>query len=397
MRRLLFLLGLGIHFPCVAESSLSSAERMEIAHQVGMQMLNAGFDRAQNVRSVSDSSDAYDPSSDTVKLDPAYDEYPESGVSLRDRVASIAAHEHCHAYLIKHRHQLPKVVREAADACQIFPEAFGGRMFDEVFCDLAAINVIGKPAKTLFNVMRADGDSDDTSDVRRYMHHSYPVLKLALAANNRHDRNLVRRTAHAMRVACLEPEVQKFSGSQEEILSERLSKKLAEYLHLPNGDAPLVTMLPYKKLPRAVRTKMDQMRREVGEAPLHGFLAAHAACQNAIEAGLISPSTYGAGAIEHCNLSRNGFNAAYCASIAAEVTSQVVPRGQNGDEVLAKVAAWKFGEHSLPAKLVHDQIKFNLPIYAKAVFGDQQDISRWIEFSCGRSKQVGVCETSDCR
>ena len=252
-----------------------------------MQMLNAGFDRAQNVRSVSDSSDAYDPSSDTVKLDPAYDEYPESGVSLRDRVASIAAHEHCHAYLIKHRHQLPKVVREAADACQIFPEAFGGRMFDEVFCDLAAINVIGKPAKTLFNVMRADGDSDDTSDVRRYMHHSYPVLKLALAANNRHDRNLVRRTAHAMRVACIEPEVQKFSGSQEEILSERLSKKLAEYLHLPNGDAPLVTMLPYKKLPRAVRTKMDQMRREVGEAPLHGFLAAHAACQNAIEAGLI--------------------------------------------------------------------------------------------------------------
>ena len=397
MRFLIFLLGVSLTFSCHAQEPLSPAERMQIAHQVGMQMLHAGFDRAQNVRSVSDSSDAYDPSSDTVKLDPAYDEYPESGVSLRDRVASIAAHEHCHAYLIKHRHQLPKVVREAADACQIFPEAFGGRMFDEVFCDLAAINVIGKPAETLFNTMRADSDSGDASDVRRYMHHSYPVLKLALAANNLHDRNLVRRTAYAMHAACLKPEVQKFSGNQEKILSERLGKKLAEYLYLPNGDAPLVTMLPYKKLPGAVRTKMDQMRREVGEAPLQGFLAVHAACQNVIEAGLISPSTYGAGAMEHCNLSRNGFNAAYCASIAAEVTSQVVPRGQNGDEVLAKVAAWKFGEHSLPAKLVHDQIKFNLPIYAKAVFGDPQDISHWIEFSCGRSKQIVLCETSDCR
>lgn len=383
MRFLIFLLGVSLTFSCHAQEPLSPAQRMQIAHQVGMQMLNAGFDRAQNVRSVSGSNDAYEPSSDTVTLDPAYDEYAESGVSLRDRVASIAAHEHCHAYLIKHRHQLPKVVREAADACQIFPEAFGGRMFDEVFCDLAAINVIGKPAETLFNTMRAYGDSGDASDVRRYMHHSYPVFRLALAANSLDDRNLLRRTAHAMNAACLEPEVQKFSGSQEKILSERLSKKLAEYLHLSDEDAPVVTMLPYKKLPRTVRIKMDRMRREVGEAPLQGFLAVNAACQKTIESGLITPSSYGAEAMGRCNITKSDFNTAYCASIATEVTSQVAPRGQYGEQAFVKVAAWKFGESNLSAMLVHDQIKLDLPIYAKSVSGDPQDISHWIEFACG--------------
>jgi hypothetical protein len=377
--------------PVHAEEPLTTAQAMSIAYQVGWKMKEAGFDRAENVRALPELPFSYISETDTVTLSTDDDEEIVAiemrklylSVPWRERLTAIAAHEQCHAYLVKHRHQLPDAVAQAATACQIFPEASSGRMFDEVFCDIAAVNVIGKSAEIVFTAMRADSDNGDKTDSLRYMHHSYPVFRDALIANNKKENNLVTQTAKALQAACDLPETKAFVGTQEKIYGEKLTADFLDFMNIPAGKFPPIQIKPFKQLSLADRKRLKMMREEVGEAPLQGFLAVNNACIQFMSHPGLPASTYVTRAIERCKLTKEQFEQAYCTSVASEITPRVMPHGKNSDEEYIKISNFEFGKNSFSSRLLLDQMTYQLPVYATGKKGDPMDISLRIEFACG--------------
>ena len=158
IKPLLLLISLfGASIPLGA-AELTPAEILSISRATGQQMKRSGFDQANNLSWAQGAGDAYDPQTDTVSVHPVSDDATVAGISLSQQLAATAAHEHCHAYLWKQRHHLPAVVRRAADRCNVLPQGMGGRTFDELFCDMAAIVTQGDSARQAFLTLREGED-----------------------------------------------------------------------------------------------------------------------------------------------------------------------------------------------------------------------------------------------
>ena len=158
IKPLLLLISLfGASIPLGA-AELTPAEILSISRATWQQMKRSGVDQANNLSWAQGAGDAYDPQTDTVSVHPVSDDATVAGISLSQQLAATAAHEHCHAYLWKQRHHLPAVVRRAADRCNVLPQGMGGRTFDELFCDMAAIVTQGDSARQAFLTLREGED-----------------------------------------------------------------------------------------------------------------------------------------------------------------------------------------------------------------------------------------------
>ena len=348
---------------------------------------------AQHILAIDDAGDEYVIASDTVKLGSLREELTNPDLQRRydristvDRVRAIAAHEQCHAFLIKHRHKLPTAVEDAREACRIFPEGRGGRLFDEEFCDMTAVNVIGKPAKEYFTILRREEGGGSRTKIEDYFRHSYPVFLLALAANDAHVRNLVTRTALAMKSACRSPAVQKWSGAMERRYGQQLAQEMAAYL--PVNDAePEPVDIPQLAKWRQSKSK-DKAYRELsenfGDSPIMGFTQTFAACRRYLSHHSLPDSPYPTRTMERCKLTKDEFDGAYCAAVTRYVTSTVMPAQSDTDEPLyARIAAYHFGPDSLPVRLMEEERDLNISVFATTDKKNPKDISLAIEHACG--------------
>lgn len=375
------------------DEPLSPSVVVDIGTRVGWQLKNAGFDMAQHILAIDDASDEYVTESDTVKLGSIREELTSPDLQRRydristvDRLRVIAAHEQCHAFLIKHRHKLPTAVQDAREACRIFPEGRGGRLFDEEFCDMTAVNVIGNPAKEYFTVLRREEGGGSRTKIEDYFRHSYPVFLLALAANDVRIRNPVTRTALAMRSACRSPAVQKWAGAMEHRYGQQLTQEMAAYLPVTVGEPEPVDIPPLAKW-RQSKSKDKAYRylsEDFGDSPIMGFTQTYAACRHYLSHHSLPDSPYSTRAMERCKLTKDAFDSAYCAVVTRYVTPMVMSAQSDTKESLyAQIAAYQFGPDTLPVRLMEEERDLNISIFATTDRKNPRDISLAIEHACG--------------
>lgn len=370
---------LGASIPLGAEE-LTPAEILSISRATGQQMKRSGFDQANNLSWTLGAGDAYDPRTDTVSVHPIADDATVASISLAQQLAATAAHEHCHAYLWKQRQHLPAVVRRAADRCNVLPQGMGGRTFDELFCDMAAIVTQGDSARQVFLALRESEDrsAEDPESPPDYEGHSYPLLKAAIAADG-HEQNSLVRTAKAVASACLRPDFQALRGVEEKRMAEKLSRALGETMHWLRVP-PKVTITPFAQMPKRERARLEPIRRDVGESIPLAFLGGFLACRQAMASQF--PNLPDARqTMARCHLRPVQYADAFCGALSLELAGDVARSSFSYTGEVSQVVRARFGHQSLLAKLAQAEHDYALSVYAS---GDVvKDIGARLEYACG--------------
>lgn len=378
--------------PACAAEELSPAEAMLIARETGYKMKSAGFDRAEFLGFVTDfDQQRYTATKDKLtssNRDPIiFDE------KLRDRylsispvlrIATVAAHEHCHAYLHKHRNQLPPRVARASEACSVIPDSETGRMFDEIFCDMAAVNVIGTPARILFETLREDESGfTDTEGIKRYLSHSQRILELALASNPHHINNPVTRTAIAMETACRQPEVQEYAGTTEYWYGSWLTEQLAIAMGVATDDLPPIEF-PKVTRQRKTSAKDNQpLRQKVDNLVVIAFTQANNACQQHLDQHPLQALPNVEPTMARCSLSRSEYNQSYCALASVYATGWVMRPRLHSVHDYRLIADHLFGSNSLASQIIQNEYDYNILNILPNDNESTKDFSLRAEFACG--------------
>lgn len=380
IKPLLLLISLfGASIPLGA-AELTPAEILSISRATGQQIKRSGFDRANNLSWTLGAGDAYDPRTDTVSVHPVSDDVTVAGISLAQQLAATAAHEHCHAYLRKRRHHLPAVVRRAMDRCNVLPQGMGGRTFDELFCDMAAIVTQGDSARQVFLALRESEDrsAEDPESPPDYEGHSYPLLKAAITADG-HEQNPLVRTANAVTSACLRPDFQALRGVEERRMAEKLSYTLGKAMHWLRVP-PKVTITPVAQMRKRERARLEPIRRDVGESIPLAFLGAFQACRQAM-ARQFPNLPYARQTMARCHLRPVQYAEAFCGALSLELAGDVARSSFSYTGEVRQVVRARFGHQSLLAKLAQAEHDYALSVYAS---GDVlKDLGARIEYACG--------------
>lgn len=375
---------LGASIPLGAEE-LTPAEILSISRATGQQMKRSGFDQANNLSWTLGAGDAYDPRTDTVSVHPVSDDATVAGISLSQQLAATAAHEHCHAYLWKQRHHLPAVVRRAADRCNVLPQGMGGRTFDELFCDMAAIVTQGDSARQVFLAFREreDWSADDPESPPDYDGHSHPLLKAAIAADG-HEQNQLVRTANAVASACQRPDYQVLRGVEERRMAEKLSHALGKAMHWLRVP-PKVSITPFAQMRKHERTHLEPIRRDAGESIPLAFLGAFQACRQAM-ARQFPNLPYARQTMARCHLRPVQYAEAFCGVLSLELAGDVARSSFSYTGEVRQVVRAQFGHQSLLAKLAQAEHDYAFSVYAS---GDVvKDIGARVEYACGASPET---------
>jgi hypothetical protein len=367
-----------------AADTLSPVELLALTRAAGERMARAGFDQARNMKWVLPGEGInYEFRSDTVRLTSprtAYDSdaLPQtmSPYSDAEMMRVFAAHEHCHAYLWKHRHTLPDAVKRAADTCNVVPRGVTSGLLDEAFCDMAAISVYD--AAPMMLSFREQGEADVS------LRHPFQLrlVKAALAAENRSERNIVKRVAKAMESACQAPDFQALRGTGEEKLGTNIAAGLADYLKLAPDQVSAVPVLPFAKWDKPSQQQFEVVRREIGELPLLAFKGAYEGCLRELDkTGRHSAADF-TRTVARCQLTPEAYDQAFCSIVGQTVghDARTEPSYTRSHVVGRLMTNVLFGNDSLPSLTIRDNHDYLL-------IGNQgdyfADISLAIEFACG--------------
>lgn len=377
------LLAATLAWPAHADSGPTIAEILDITYATGHRMRAAGFDRAENIR-YDEENIWYDPETDTVGMRDFTLDHPEmmkeiEGVDLTELHTTIAAHEHCHGFLLKGRPQLPRAVAQADDACSVMPVDRYESFFDEIFCDLAAINVVGKSSEQIFERHRKFEDAEREPDsIDRYLKHSYPIFRLAIAANDHSEPNPVTRSAKAMEAACSTPEVQALIGVKEREFSKRLTDKFAEFTVVPKDQIAPVTLPTVKEWRSGEGRPFEKVWGKTGDGPPMFFARTYHTCRAHFATHGLPTSPWPERAMQRCTLNQEAFDKAYCVAVSNEVASRM------GDvKHYRPVTDQMFGRESLASRIVQDDIDYRMSVYDTEEPNNPKNISLRIEFACG--------------
>lgn len=375
-----------------ASEAISPEEAMVIARETGYKMKSAGFDRAEFLGFVTDfDQQRYTAIKDkltTSNRDPSiFDEKLRDrylSISPALRVATVAAHEHCHAYLHKHRNQLPPRVARASEACSVIPDSETGRMFDEIFCDMAAVNAIGTPARILFETLREDESGfTDTEGIKRYLSHSQRMLELALASNPRSIKNLVTRTAIAMETACRKPEVQEYAGKTEYWYGKWLTEQLAIAMGVATGDLPPIEFPKVTRQRKASAKDNQPLRQKVDNLAVIAFTRAYDTCRQHLDQHPLPALPNVEPTMARCSLSRSEYNQSYCALASVYATGWVMRPRLHSVHDYRLIADHLFGSNSLVAQVIQNEYDYNILDILPNNNESTKDFSLRAEFACG--------------
>lgn len=377
----------------LAEPSPTPADYLAISRATGERLLRAGFDQANRLRWDMDSGEMYDPRIDTVvvqapEIDVGDDAEAQrisaiyNSVPLAEHAAVFAAHEHCHAYLWKHRHHLPRAVRQAAKTCNVLPQAVGGRTFDELFCDMTSVVMVGESAKKLLLALRAYedptlGKADAAPD---FVGHSYPLLRTAIMAD-KHERNPVQRVAHAVETACQTPAFQALRGQEERSMATKLSEELNKAMTWPDGGKVSVKITPIAELNKQQHRLLAPLSKDVGESIVLGFVGSYEACHGSIGKGKLPVSADAERAMARCGLTPVRYAQAFCSTLASDVSIYQTKTSFSYELAVRAVTDRLFGKDSFPSRLAQADYDFGLSIYSTR--NTVRDISLRIEYACG--------------
>lgn len=371
-----------------AAEALPPADAMVIARETGFRMEAAGFDRAASLGFVSDSmqqkylvmEDKVVISNRDVEIDDEGFQRKYLSVAPAFRVATVAAHEHCHAYLRKRRHHLPMQVAAAVEACEVIPEAFTGRAFDEAFCDLAAINVIGESAKVVLEALRTEEVGEG---IERYQAYSPRVFELALAANNPKVADPVTRAASAMESACRHPELAEFKGQLEGWYAKTLTKALALNLGASDKIVQPVEFPNIQQWRNADAAHFNRLRDSIDDPAIIGFVQVYGACRKQLEQHFLSAPTFAERTMERCSLTRPEYDQVHCALAAAYVTGWVMRSSLRDIVDFRQLTDQLFGRNSLASHTLQDEHDYDLQDQLTPITNITQDYALRTEFACG--------------
>ncbi|MBP6421428.1 MAG: hypothetical protein KA271_00895 [Propionivibrio sp.] len=369
-----------------AADTLSPVELLTLSRAAGERMARAGFDQASNMKWVLPGEGVnYELRSDTVLLTSprtAYDSdvarQAMSPFSDAEMMQVFAAHEHCHAYLWKHRHTLPDAVKRAADACNVVPHGVTSSLLDEAFCDMAAISVYD--AAPMMLAIREQAEADEN------IRHSFQLrlVKAALAAEDRSERNVVTRVANALESACQAPDFQALRGTGEADLGTDIAVGLADYLKLAPDQVPPVPVLPFAQWDRPSQQRFEVVRREIGELPLLAFKGAYEGCLRDLDkTGRHSAADF-TRAVGRCQLTPEAYDQAFCSMVGEKIGNAAMrERFITPPHVVGRLMTnGLFGNGSLPSLTLRDNHDYLLVGNEGDYFAD---ISLAIEFACGAS------------
>lgn len=365
-----------------AAPALTIAEILDITYVTGHRMRAAGFDRAENIRYGRYISYAMD--RDRLLIDDFTVTNPElmqqvEGLDPVEIHTSVAAHEHCHAFLAKQRNKLPPAVARASETCSVLPLDRYDHFFDEIYCDMAAISVVGKTAERMFEWYRQHEDRADPDSPERYKGHSYPVFKLALAALDPREKNPVKRAAKAMETSCRAPEVQALAGVFERRFSTKLTDTLATFTVVPKTQVAPISVPTVKEWRRGEGRRFEKVRLTTKDGPPMLFVAAYNACQAHFARHGLPDSPWPARAMQRCKLDRQAFDSAYCVVVAGDVAKASLSATESYRDVTDEM----FGRQSLASQIIQDQIDYRISIYDFEGPSNPKDISLRVEFACG--------------
>ena len=367
-----------------AADTLSPVELLTLSRAAGERMARAGFDQASNMKWVLPGDGInYELRSDTLLLTSprtAYDSnvarQAMSPYSDAEMMQVFAAHEHCHAYLWKHRHTLPDAVKRAADACNVVPRGAASSLLDEAFCDMAAISVYD--AAPMMLSIREQAEADEN------IRHSFQLrlVKAALAAENRSEPNVVKRIANAMESACQAPDFQARRGTGEDELSTDIAAGLADYLHLAPDQVSPVPVLPFAQWDSPRQQQFEVVRREIGELPLLAFKGAYEGCMRDLDkTGRHSAADF-TRTVERCHLTPKAYDQAFCSIVGQYVGHEAMREAYfTPPHIVGRLMTnGLFGNGSLPGMTIRDNHTYLLVGSEGDYFAD---ISLAIEFACG--------------
>lgn len=371
-----------------AEEALPPANAMAIARETGFRMKAAGFDRAASLGFVSDFlqqkylvlEDKVAISNRDAEIDDEELQRKYLTVAPALRIATVAAHEHCHAYLRKRRHHLPLQVAAAVEACAVIPETFTGRVFNEAFCDLAAINVIGEPAKVVLEALRTEEVGEG---IERYQAYSPRVFELALAANNPKVADPVMRTASAVESACRHPELAEFKGQLEGWYAKTLTKALALNLGASEEIVQPVEFPNIQQWRNADALHFNRLRDSIDDPAIIGFVQVYGACRRQLEQHFLSVPTFAERTMERCSLTRPEYDQVHCALAAAYVTGWVMRPSLRDILDFRQLTDQLFGRNSLASHTLQDQHDYDLQDQLTRITDISQDFALRTEFACG--------------
>lgn len=364
-----------------AATPLTPAEILDIIYATGHRMRAAGFDRAGNLRT--GLLMGYHDEVDTIEVENLGNTRPEymqflQDIPLADLYATIAAHEHCHAYLWKHVNRYPPAVSLAIDRCGVFPESGFKRFFDEVFCDLAAVNVVGKSSAVSIERFRQHDDREIESSIERYLGHSYPLFRLALVANDPREPNLVTRTAKAVASACMAPGVQALVGVKEREFSKTLTANFAEYVAVPKAQVAPITLPTVRAWRGGEGRPFERIRVKTGDGPPMLFVHAYRACKTHFATHGRPEFPGAARAMQRCKLDWQAFDDAHCVMLSGDIAKAT----DGGLEDYRAVTDLVFGRESLASRIIQDNEDYYR--YAgTASLGEPDSVSLRIELACG--------------
>lgn len=371
-----------------AEEAIPPADAMQIARETGFRMKAAGFDRAESLGFVSDFlqqkylvvADKITISNRDAEIDDAESQRKYLSVAPALRVTTVAAHEHCHAYLRKGRQHLPRSVAVAAEACAVIPDSSHGRTFDEAFCDLAAINVIGEPARVVLEALRTEEMGDG---IERYQAYSPRVFELALAANDTKVADLVTRTANAMASACRHPEIAAFEGQLEGWYAQTLTKTLALNLSVSEEAIQPVEFPNIQQWRNQDANHFKRLRDGIDDSAIIGFVKVYGACRKQLAQHFLPVPTYAERTMERCSLARPEYDEVHCALAAAYVTGRVM--GPSLREILdfRQLTDQMFGRQSLASHVLQDEHDYDVTDQLTSISDITQDFALRTEFACG--------------
>ena len=371
-----------------AAPTLTPAEILDIIYATGHRMRAAGFDRAGNLRTGLRMGYHYEV--DTIEVENLNNtsrEYMQflQDIPLADLYATIAAHEHCHAYLWKHVDRYPPAVSRAIDRCGVFPESGFKRFFDEVFCDLAAVNVVGKSSAVSIERFRQHDDREIESSIERYLGHSYPLFRLALVANDPREPNLVTRTAKAVASACMAPEVQALVGVKEREFSKTLTANFAEYVAVPKARiAPVapITLPTVREWRGSEGRPFERIRVKTGDGPPMLFVHAYRACKTQFATHGRPEFPGAARAMQRCKLDQQAFDDAHCVMLSGDIAKAT----DGGLEDYRAVTDLVFGRESLASQIIQDNEDYYR--YAgTASLGEPDSVALRVELACGANPE----------
>lgn len=378
---------------CVLESlhateAIPPADAMRIARETGFRMKAAGFDRAESLGFVSDFlqqkylvvADKITISNRDAEIDDAESQRQYLSVAPALRVTTVAAHEHCHAYLRKRRQHLPRPVVAAAKACAAIPDSSHGKTFDEAFCDLAAINVIGEPARVVLEALRTEELGDG---IERYQAYSPRVFELALAANDSNVADPVTRTASAMESACRHPELVAFKGQLEGWYAQTLTKALALNLSVSEEAIQPVEFPNIQQWRNQDSIHFKRLRDDIDDSAIIGFVQVYESCRKQLAHHFLPVPTYAERTMERCSLARPEYDEVHCALAAAYVTGRVM--GPSLREILdfRQLTDQMFGRQSLASHVLQDEHDYDLTDQLTHIRDVTQDFALRTEFACG--------------